>query len=79
MTENFEIQYLYIAMVTMLLLMDSFHIYNVIDEQIWIDCKRVYKKNGYSLTCGCDLNNSNDKSSEKTTIIYNNDDKFFNI
>jgi len=53
--------------------------YNVIDEQIWIDGKRVYKNSGYSLTCPCNLNNSNDKAEQKTTIIYNNDGGFFNI
>ena len=53
--------------------------YNVIDEQIWVDGKRVYKNSGYSLTCPCNLNNSNDKAEQKTTIIYNNDSGFFNI
>jgi hypothetical protein len=53
--------------------------YNVIDEQIWADGKRVYKNSGYSLTCPCNLNNSDDKAEQKTTIIYNNDGGFFNI
>lgn len=53
--------------------------YNVIDEQVWIDGGRVYKNSGYSLNCVCNLNNSNNKAEEKTTIIYNNESGYFSI
>ena len=54
--------------------------YNIVDEQVWINGLRSIKDTDYSLTCSCNLNNSNnDKSEEKTTIIYNNEGNYFNI
>ena len=54
--------------------------HNIVDEQVWINGLRSIKDTDYSLTCSCNLNNSNnDKSEEKTTIIYNNEGNYFNI
>ena len=54
--------------------------YNMVEEQVWVDGLKAVRDSEYHLTCSCNLNNSNnDKSEEKTTIIYNNEDKYFNI
>ena len=49
------------------------------NEQVWVDGKRLSKELEYFLKNACDLNVTDFKAEQKTTIIYNNGGTFFNI
>lgn len=51
----------------------------IISEQVWVDGLRKLKNKEYSLTGRCDLANSDSVVPEKTTIIYDNSESYFNI
>lgn len=53
--------------------------FNPIGEQVWLGGKRLVKDLEYFLKNMCDLNVSENKAEEKTTLIYNNEGTFFNI
>jgi len=53
--------------------------FNIISEKVWIGGVRSSENSEYSLTCTCDLNNSDNIAESKQLLIYNNEGTFFNI
>ncbi|MAH51643.1 hypothetical protein CMI37_37850 [Candidatus Pacearchaeota archaeon] len=53
--------------------------FNIISEMVWVDGVRFSEGNGYSLTCNCNLNNSDNTAQLNPLFIYNNEGTFFSI
>jgi hypothetical protein len=62
---------------------DAYHCFGsgqpIISEVLWIDGVRKIKNLDYNLNNPCDLANSNIVVPEKTTVIYENNESYFNI
>jgi hypothetical protein len=53
--------------------------FNIVSEKVWIGGLRSTEGSGYSLTCSCNLNNSDNLAQSNESLIYNNEGSFFNI
>ena len=52
----------------------------LISEQLWMDKLRKLRNSDYSLRSACDLNDTNNpKTTGKITLIYENNESYFNI
>jgi len=62
---------------------DAYHCFGsgqpIISEVLWIDGVRKLKNSDYYLNSPCDLANSNLVVPEKTAVIYENNESYFNI
>ena len=53
--------------------------FNIVSEMVWVDGLRFLEGDGYSLTCNCNLNNSDDIAQLNSLFVYNNEGTFFSI
>ena len=53
--------------------------FNIISEKVWVGGLRSLENAGYTLTCMCNLNNSDNLAQSNELLIYNNEGSFFNI